>query len=448
MVNKDAHESVRAQYEAFPYPERNPLDELKRLNLVLFNSLDRVNHICHVGRKDFTNGARILVAGGGTGDAVIFLAEQLRESDSEVFYIDFSEASMGIAKERANIRGLDNIIWILDSILNIPSLNLGKFDYIVCSGVLHHLADPDKGLHVLESVLADDGAMTLMVYARYGRTVVYQIQELMRLINQNVPDMNHKLQNCRTVLQMLPDDHWFQFVKKDIANLQDIELYDLLLHSQDRPYTIPELYDLIEGNNLKIVRLLYRRETMGADLYDPRQYINDPNLLSAVLELDKRQQQAIAELMNGRILMHTCFAARSVNAQPDFSMLDYIPSFAITSSAATTNNEYQRFYQSVVSSPNLVVHQFSSGEATVAIKKTPNLAEFARHFDGKRALQEIYDAIIKTGQGIAGDLTYDSLSEEFQEMCNAMRKYDLLLLRHKSIPAYKTVQEMQQRMGF
>ena len=54
------------------------------------------------------------------------------------------------------------------------------FDLIVCTGVLHHLADPDAGLRALRSVLKPDGAMYLMVYAPYGRTGVYMLQDYCR----------------------------------------------------------------------------------------------------------------------------------------------------------------------------------------------------------------------------------------------------------------------------
>ena len=54
------------------------------------------------------------------------------------------------------------------------------FDLIVCTGVLHHLADPDAGLRALRSVLNPKGAMYLMVYAPYGRTGVYMLQDYCR----------------------------------------------------------------------------------------------------------------------------------------------------------------------------------------------------------------------------------------------------------------------------
>ena len=40
---------VRSQYEELPYPERNPLDELKRIEMTFYDGIDRINHICHSG---------------------------------------------------------------------------------------------------------------------------------------------------------------------------------------------------------------------------------------------------------------------------------------------------------------------------------------------------------------------------------------------------------------
>ena len=58
-----------------------------------------------------------------------------------------------------------------------------SFDQIICTGVLHHLAEPDAGLSALRGVLnPDEGAMHVMVYAPYGRTGIYMLQEFCRRI--------------------------------------------------------------------------------------------------------------------------------------------------------------------------------------------------------------------------------------------------------------------------
>ena len=179
--------AVKQQYEALPYPPRNPDDEKSRLLRTVGDSLSELNHCCFKGQRNFDRDFHCLVAGGGTGDSVIYLAEQLRGTSAEIVYLDMSKASRSIAEQRSAVRGLNNITWLTESLLSIPELGIGKFDYINCSGVLHHLSDPVEGARALVSALKDDGAMYLMVYAEYGRHAVYLMQTLFReLIPQHL----------------------------------------------------------------------------------------------------------------------------------------------------------------------------------------------------------------------------------------------------------------------
>ncbi len=90
--------NVRAQYEEYPFPLRDPRDESRRLVVAEQESLGKLNHFCFGGRQGFGGGFRVLVAGGGTGDHTIFLAEQLRNYDARVTYVDISRSSMEIAR--------------------------------------------------------------------------------------------------------------------------------------------------------------------------------------------------------------------------------------------------------------------------------------------------------------------------------------------------------------
>lgn len=434
--------NVRSQYEELPYPERKPLDELKRILMTYFDGIDRINHICHGGMKDFTDGARILIAGGGTGDSTIFLAEQLRDTNSEIVYLDFSKASLEVTRERANVRGLENITWIHDSILNIPSLGLGAFDHINCTGVLHHLDNPSEGLRVLENSLASDGSMHLMVYAAYGRTVVYQIQNLLKLINKGESDTGIKIENCRKLMNSFHDNHWYQFVKHAYANLDDTELYDLFLHSQDRAYTIPELYDFVESAGLRIVKLLYGEQGTGSFLYEPRRYLQDNSLLDIIDGMPTRDQQAIAEILNGLIGKHALYVARSIISEPDSGSLDFIPSLPVTS--MTVLADYQHAHQQAMSPSDNVVITVKGFGTNVVARKTPHMCIFFSLLDGRCTLKEIYDEIIASSQDKS--LDYQALENEFEELFSAMKICDYLPMRHKSIPKYVTAEEIQRRM--
>ena len=102
---------LRAQYEAYPYPPRDPADEAKRLITGSPSQIAELNHYVFAGGRDFTRPFRALVAGGGTGDGAIMLGQQLKDTGGpgEVVYLDISEPSAAIARARAESRGLDNI---------------------------------------------------------------------------------------------------------------------------------------------------------------------------------------------------------------------------------------------------------------------------------------------------------------------------------------------------
>ena len=180
---------VRCQYEAYPYPRRDPAEETKRLITGSPSNLVELNHYLFAGRRDFAKPFRALVAGGGTGDGAIMLAQQLadRGEAGEVVYLDLSTAARQVAEARAKVRGLANISFQTGSILDLPDLGLGRFDYVDCCGVLHHLDDPPAGLAALAPMVAEDGGLGVMVYGVYGRTGVYPAQAMLRQLGEGRP---------------------------------------------------------------------------------------------------------------------------------------------------------------------------------------------------------------------------------------------------------------------
>src|SRR5690349_22036008 len=195
---------VRDLYEALPYPERDPADESKRLLRTWLDDLPMLNHYGFAGRRAFGAGFRVLVAGGGTGDATVFLAEQLKAGGAEVVHLDVSATSLGIAKRRAEARGLANIEWVHASLLELHSLGLGAFDYINCVGVLHHLEDPDAGLRALLGSLAPGGVLGLMVYGTLGRAGIYPMQELLAIATDGLGERRKRLEAAREILGTVP----------------------------------------------------------------------------------------------------------------------------------------------------------------------------------------------------------------------------------------------------
>jgi SAM-dependent methyltransferase len=428
---------VRSQYEALPYPPCDPQDDHKRLMLTWLEDLPMINHYCFAGRQSFQNGFRALVAGGGTGDATIFLAEQLKNTDAHVVHLDMSRASIAIAQERATIRGLTNITWLHESLLNLPQLGLKKFNYINCSGVLHHLADPDEGFKALKSVLLDDGAMGLMVYATTGRTGVYQMQSLMRLVNAPQPgsaplDDARKIANTRDLLQSLPPFNGFKLgeaLHHDHKIMGDAGVYDLLLHSQDRSYSVGELFDWL-GDHTPAghgMHLAFTDVQRGRSPYLPRMVLGSkpPAIAAQLAALPRRRQYEIAELLIGSIITHSFYATRSAACTAPYGDADYVPFFF---HEPLTGEMTAQVFGSQGGQPFMMNHAHSG----MAFKVNPGRygPQILRLIDGERCFAEIFDAFRAAWKGQATAPDNAALFADFADCYEALNSLDRLLLRH------------------
>jgi SAM-dependent methyltransferase len=305
MAGNDRDARVRAQYEAYPYPARDPADEMSRLVTGSPSRLAELNHYVFAGGRDFARPFRALVAGGGTGDATIMLAQQLADAGGpgEVIHLDVSRASAEIARARAKARGLANIRFVNGSLLELDALELGRFDYIDCCGVLHHLDDPAAGLAALAGALAPDGGMGLMLYAPLGRIGVYHAQAMLRMLGNNAP-LDARVAQARTLMAQLPPTNWLRTnpYVGDHLLAGDAGLVDLLLHSRDRAFTVPEADALVRGAGLAVVAFI---EPLR---YDPLLHIRDAGLAARLRAMPWMERCAFAELLYGNHKTHVFYA--------------------------------------------------------------------------------------------------------------------------------------------
>ena len=309
MSVRSSVDDVRAQYEALPYPARDPRDEAIRLITGTPSHILEINHYLFAGRLNFTRPFRALVAGGGTGDACIMLAQQLadRRCPAEVVYLDLSTASREICEARAKARGLRNIQFLTGSLLDLPSMNVGLFDYIDCTGVLHHLPDPDAGMKALASVLLPEGGVGVMLYGQYGRSGVYPLQELLRTIAPPSMALEDRIAMAKRLIRFLPTTNLFRRnpYLNDHVTGGDAVLYDLLLHSCDQAYTVPEVGKLAADAGLRVVAFL---EPVR---YEPATYMSDPVIARQASSLPLLERAAFAERLSGNLRTHVFYATRA-----------------------------------------------------------------------------------------------------------------------------------------
>lgn len=378
MSETDADAAVRAQYEALPYPARDPTDERRRLIEGSPSHLAELNHYVFGGRRDFTQPIRVLVAGGGTGDATIMLAQHLADAGSpgRVVYADPSIAARHVAECRAAIRGLGNISFHTAAIEDLPALALGPFDYIDCCGVLHHLADPAHGLRTLAGLLTPDGGLGLMFYGPLGRTGVYAAQDLVRLL---VPEgaPAERAQEARRIVADLPASNWLKrnpFVG-DYLSGGDAGVFDLLLHVRDRAYAVPEILALASSCGLAVTAFI------EPAAYDPNIYVASPQVRRRLVGLTAMERVAAAELIAGNMAKHVFYAVPAERRDQAVARLDD-PSMIPILRAAEGNGDFLAIKPGIA-----LTVAFNGIKARFPL---PDLAQpILRQIDGTRTVDQV-----------------------------------------------------------
>jgi SAM-dependent methyltransferase len=314
-------EAVYDFYERVTYPP--PLSSLdEHRDLYANPERRRAQFHLHWPTESPWGNREILIAGCGTSQAARYA---LQDPAVHVTGIDVSTPSLRHTHElqrKYRLRNLD-----LQQLPIERVQELGRtFDQIVCTGVLHHLPDPDQGLSALRAVLKPEGALHLMVYATYGRAGIYMMQEYCRLLGISPSEAD--LRDLATTLGALPADHPLAGVLRRWRDFRYPDaLADALLHPLDRAYTVPELYAWLERCGITFGRWFEQAPYLpqcGTIAQTPH--------AARLATLPAPQQHAAVELLRGTMVRHNLIAYRDDRPSPSQpitfigdSWLNYVP---------------------------------------------------------------------------------------------------------------------------
>jgi SAM-dependent methyltransferase len=301
----DTGTEVQRFYETYPYPP--PVDSLDRYRRMWQEPLRRrADHHLFWPARRFREKFSVLVAGCGTSQAAKYA---LRWPAAQVTGIDFSATSVACTEQLKRRYQLDNL-----RVHQLPIERAGElgttFDQIVCTGVLHHLSDPDAGLRALRAVLEPDGAMQLMVYAPYGRAGIYMLQNFCRQLGIGATDA--EIRDLVAALKALPPGHPLEKLLREAPDFQHAAaVADALLHPQDRAYSVPQFFDFIEQGGLTFGRWLRHAPYAphcGAVASLPQ--------APRISQLAPAGQYAAVELFRGTMVSHGAIVYRDDNPVP------------------------------------------------------------------------------------------------------------------------------------
>lgn len=236
-------QKVQEQYEENPYPSWKHLPTMAPKGSM--HILQQALPLAAIPKMAST--PDILVAGCGTGQHAITTA--MRHANCQVLALDLSMTSLLYAATKAKELNIDNITFIQGDLLDVQLLKR-KFDIIECSGVLHHMEDPFKGLKALTQVLKPNGVMAIGLYSEIARQDVVVARQYIREMGL-MPNLEG-IRQCRSALRELPACS---------SLVQSVDFYtvsgcrDLLFHVQEHRFTLLQIESMLTQLKLRIVGL-------------------------------------------------------------------------------------------------------------------------------------------------------------------------------------------------
>lgn len=318
-MTSETFDPISEFYTNHPFPP--PLDDLGRaLELYKDDNVRRSEFHLLWPNREYREDLDVLVAGCGTWQAAKYA---LVHPGARVVAIDVSTTSLEHTerlKQKHNLTNLDVRQLPIERAADLDQ----SFDHIICTGVLHHLADPEAGLRALRSVLNRAGALYLMVYAPYGRAGVYMMQEYCRRLG--VETSPKEIDDLIAVLRMLPEHHPLLSAQNGSREFNADALADALLNPRDRSYSVPQVFELLDNSELMLGRWYWQAAYLpqcGAIATTP--------LATRFEELPEREQYAAMELWRGLMGNHSLLAYRNdgapskVSFDADADYLRYVP---------------------------------------------------------------------------------------------------------------------------
>jgi 2-polyprenyl-3-methyl-5-hydroxy-6-metoxy-1,4-benzoquinol methylase len=228
-------EKVQKFYNQTPFPDfdLNKFNSKKDLELAAYP-------FAKILDRSIPPNSTVIDVGTGTGQLSSFLSLRRKE----VWGIDFSDSSLDKAEKLKKKLKLNSLHLKKVNILDSEEIErLGKFDYVLCLGVLHHTGDAYKGFQNILKLLKPGGHIAIGLYNRFGRIPLKVRIFLAKTLFKN----NQRIKDY--------------FIKIQIGDVEDKERArgwwnDQYLHPHESTHTIGEVLKWFKKNNVEFIETI------------------------------------------------------------------------------------------------------------------------------------------------------------------------------------------------
>lgn len=390
MNDDPRNDVVSRQYDRWQYPP--PIDDLEAYAKNNWEWFDPFYaHRVLWPDRDYRPDLDILIAGCGANQASVFA---FTNRAAKVVAIDVSQSALDHQQYLKDKHGLDNLELHLLPIEEASTLDR-DFDLIVSTGVLHHMADPLTGMTALAGRLRRDGAMGVMLYAKYGRAGVELLESVFRDLGLAQDDAS--VQAVKDIIAALPPDHPVRSYLTAARDLQtDGALVDTFLHGRARNYTVDGCLELVASAGLTFQGWFHKAPYYPHEIFTPASKFG-----SYLAKLPDTELWSVMERLQTSNATHFFMACRPDRPKEQYTIdfttdraLDYVPmsrTACLLSEADLLGPGYR-------------------------VRLGPAELPFAQLVDGRRSIREIAAQAAQGGSGGPGSVAEDFARKLFQEL--------------------------------
>jgi SAM-dependent methyltransferase len=393
---------VSRQYDRWRYPP--PIQDLEAYSKTNWELLDPFrSHRILWPNREYRPDLDILIAGCGANQAAVFA---FTNRDAKVVAVDVSQSALEHQRYLKDKHGLHNLELHLLPIEELATLQR-DFDLIVSTGVLHHMADPLTGMKALASCLRRDGAIGVMLYAKYGRIGVELLESVFQDLGLSQDDASVQL--VKEAIPMLPAEHPVRTYLKVARDLQtDGAVVDTFLHGRQRSYTVQECIDLVASAGLAFQGWFHKTPYYPHEILAPSSRFH-----AALAKLPDTKLWSVMERIQTLNATHFFMACR-----PDRPKEQYTIDFSTAGSLD---------YVPMVRTACLVSGADIIWGGTAKLRLSPTQLPFVQLVDGHRSIREIAASVAQRGDDELPGGT-DAAEELARKLFEALWRLDFLAM--------------------
>ena len=271
----------------YPKPVENIDEEIIKTGKVPYADPNFSWHILWPEKNHLSKKLNVLIAGCGSDQAAI-----LAKCNPDHFFtgVDLSKKSIDHNNYLLKKHNIKNLKLICEDFREIQFNQ--KFDYIISTGVIHHLVDPSSGLKYFNENLKPNGVINLMVYGDKDSKSLNHFKRVFKELQLSQNTESIKI--AKNVISNLNHKHPTKVFTDNLDDMKyDSGIIDLLLHKQEKFYSISELIELLDKNNL-IIKNFYDGKIPSFSKF----FLNDFESIKKIRQLPIKKKLDLGQILN------------------------------------------------------------------------------------------------------------------------------------------------------